>query len=115
MSAAPHTQRAMDDSKPFDQSHAIALYKDIKYGWVHVSGFQPKDDAQYHSDCVRISEPLTVQFAPLTDAEAIHNALAVLDAAEKAAIDDLNRRLAEIKHQRQSLMVLTHFSDAVVS
>jgi hypothetical protein len=97
-----------DTPNPFEQAHPVALYKSLKYGYVHVSAFYGERDAETHSGMVRISEPATVTFKALAHDEAILNALKTLDAEERNARLDLDTRLNEIKQQRASLLALTY-------
>jgi hypothetical protein len=94
---------------PFAQPHAIALYKSLQYGWSSVSQYYgPDKDASYHTGSVRISEPEMVKFTQLANEEAIKNAVGMLDAEELKVLAEMNRRIAEIREQRQGLLAITY-------
>lgn len=98
-----------DKKNPLEQIHKVALYQSLKHGWGHVSTFYGEDDSQYHGeDYVRISEPYEVKFVALTSDEAIQNAVATLDAAERKIRLELQQRLDAIQERRKNLLSLTH-------
>lgn len=105
-----------DTRDPFAQPEKVALYRDLSGGWTHVSRFYGApgiDDANYHYDVVRISEPVEVQFTKLEDKEAIANAISMLDAKEKKILADSYVEVEKIRQQKQSLLALTHQTDVV--
>lgn len=90
--------------KPFEETYQVVLCRSIKYGWIFVLEY----DGGEFTDYVRISEPTAVRFQPLQDDAVIRNAVSALDAAERNARLELERKLAEINEQRAQLLALTH-------
>jgi len=97
---------------PFEKPHAVALYKSLKYGWVSLFDYYGEKDVEFHSDSVRISEPVEVMFRPLENDAVIQGALKTLDEMERQARIELEKKLAEFRNQRASLMALTHQKEA---
>ena len=56
---------------------------------------------------VRISEPVEVNFTSVSNDEVIQKAVATLDAEERQAIDDLNKKVASIRERKQQLLAIT--------
>lgn len=61
----------------------------------------------------RVSEIIEVSFDSVSNDQVIQNAIAALDAAEQKAIEDLNRKIAEIRDQKAQLLALTHQPESV--
>lgn len=94
---------------PLDQPYPLALYRSMKYGSAITLQFFGEKDTHYHGgDMVRISEPVEVRFSALQNEEVIRNAIAACDTAEREARLDLEKRLAEIREQKNQLLALTH-------
>lgn len=74
--------------------------------------FQPLPEGQQRespiSGFVRVSEPVTVQFAPIDNDTMVRNAVEALNAEERKTIDELNTKLAQIRERKQQLLALTH-------
>lgn len=66
------------------------------------------------SGYVRISEPFEVAFTAVSNDEVIQKAVATLDAEERAAIDELNNKVAAIRERKSQLLAIT-FQPEVVS
>ena len=99
---------------PFAEPRQVALYQELSSGWTRISTFYgEKDDASVHCGDVRISEPVTVTFKPLSNNEAISNAVAALDAQEKKLLADTEMALRKIREQKQNFLALTHEPEAV--
>lgn len=98
----------MSTEKPDDMVRPLALYQHITHGWVIECIYYGEDDSKYHADYVRISEPVTVTFAPLRDDSVIENALKMLDEMENAARMDLGEKLGKINESRANFRALTH-------
>lgn len=60
---------------------------------------------------VRVSDPLEVGFTPVDDDSMVRNAVSSLDEQERALLDELNRKLADIKERRNQLLALTYQAD----
>lgn len=63
---------------------------------------------------VRISEPVEVTFTSVSNDEVIQKAVATLDAEERQAIDELNKKVAAIRERKSQLLAIT-FQPEVVS
>jgi hypothetical protein len=99
------------EKDPFAQPYKVALYKELTGGWTHVSHFyegEGVDDATYHGDSVRISEPYAVPFRPLSDEKVVESALKTLAVAEKNLLDEFQQKLNTLKEQRSRFLALTH-------
>jgi len=106
----------MADKDPFAQPHKIALYKELTGGWTHVSAFYEGDgvdDANYHGSSVRISEPISINFQPLSDEKVIEAVLKTIDATEKAERLEFQRKLDALEEQRSRFRALTHQMEVV--
>lgn len=106
----------MNEKDPFAQPFKVALYKELTGGWTHVSSFyEGKDvnDANYHSGSVRISEPIAINFSPLSDEKVIESALQTIDAAELQLRNEFQQKLDELKEQRSRFLALTHQPEVV--
>lgn len=86
----------------------IALYKSLTHNWIMEGTYYGEDDARYHSDYVRISNPVTLTFTPIKDEAVIQNALQTLDGMEHKARMELAKTLAQINQQRSNFLALTH-------
>lgn len=91
---------------PCDESYRVALYRHIHYSWVSV--MQVSESLSGYEDYVPLSESLEVRFAPLNNDTVIQGVVAALDAAEKKAFEDCNKRVAEIREQKAQLLALTY-------
>jgi hypothetical protein len=56
----------------------------------------------------RVSEPLTVSFIALDTNTLVRNAVEALNEEERKTIDELNRKLAQIRDKKSQLLALTH-------
>ena len=101
------------EKDPFAQPYKIALYKELSSGWTHVSHFYGEDDANYHGDSVRISQPVEVPFEPLSDEKVIEAALKTLDATEQNIRVEFQKKLDALNEQRNRFRALTHQPDVV--
>jgi hypothetical protein len=95
---------------PFAEPYQIALCQQIQHGWLTVweliNGKAP-------ADYVRLSEPVTVHFQKVGTEEGIQEALKAIDEMERAARNELNRKLSDFADRRASLLALTHQPDVV--
>lgn len=57
---------------------------------------------------VRISEPVKVDFASAGTEAMVRNAVEALTAQERKVVDELNKKLADIRERKQQLLALTH-------
>lgn len=107
-----------NEKDPFAQPYKIALYRQLSGGYTHVSSFydgKGVDDANYHGDSVRVSEPLAAEFKPLSDPEVIESALKTLDAEEQRMLAEFQKKMDGLKEQRARFLALTHQPSEVVS
>lgn len=56
---------------------------------------------------VRISEPIEVAFTSVSSDEVIQKAVATLDAEERQAIEELNKKVASIRERKSQLLAIT--------
>lgn len=96
-----------------ERSYPLALYRDLEFGYTAVCAFYGENDQRYHSQCVRISEPVELRFHGLASDEVIQNAIATLDAAEQEARVTCEERIARLREQRAGLLALTHQPEVV--
>lgn len=64
-------------------------------------------------ECVRISDPVEVSFAAADNEQVVANAVAALDEAERQAIEDLNKKIAEIRGRKAQFLALSHQPEPV--
>lgn len=62
----------------------------------------------HHREAVRISEPIEMKFTAADNEQVVANAVAALDQAERALLDEMNRKIAEIRGRKAQLLSLTH-------
>jgi len=82
--------------KPEEQIRTIALYQHIESGTIIVSTYYAED---YGTLYARVSEPLTVTFAPRAASEVMAAAVAAIDAQILTAqqnVRQLEQRKAEL-------------------
>lgn len=56
----------------------------------------------------RVSEVMEIRLQPLSNDEVVQNAVAALDEAEREALEELNKKLSEIRGRKAQLLALTH-------
>lgn len=61
---------------------------------------------------VRISEPVEVSFAAIDDDTVVRNAVEALNEEERRTLDELNKKLSDIRGRKNQLLALTHHTDA---
>lgn len=98
----------MSDETKDPMTVTIALYRSLTHNWIMESNYYGKDDARFHSEYVRISEPLTITFAPIADDSVIQNAIEMLNGMEQKARLELAQKLHHIDGQRAQFLALTH-------
>lgn len=96
---------SFDTKGPFAQPYQIALCQDIQSGWLTVWELR---NGRLPAEYVRLSEPVTVQFQKVGTEEGIREALKAIDELERAARNELNRKLSDFADRRASLLALTH-------
>lgn len=107
------------------KSRNVALYANLDGSWAYVSEVDYIDyDEHYQTlpegqrrerqkrDMVRVSEPIEVRLVAVSDDTAIENAIKSLDEAERAAIAELNDKIAKIRGQKAQLLSLTHQTES---
>lgn len=60
---------------------------------------------------VRISEPVKIQFAAISNDTIVRNAVESLNEEERKVIAELNNKLADIRDRKNQLLALTHQKD----
>lgn len=98
------------DKDPFAEPYQIALCQDIQHGWLTV---WEMTNGRVPSSYVRLSEPATVHFKKVGTEEGIQEALKAIDELERAARNELNRKLSDFADRRASLLALTHQTEGV--
>jgi hypothetical protein len=61
-----------------------------------------------HTESVRVTEPVRVQFSGIGQKEMVTNAIESLGQQEQKLRAELNAKLAEIKERKNQLLALTH-------
>lgn len=113
-----------DTKNHFAAPKTVALYMEMSgalqgYVWVREVNYASYDEQynplpegekreKHDKTCVRISEPVEVAFAAANNDQVVANAVAALDEAERQAIEDLNKTLAEIRSKKAQFLALTH-------
>jgi hypothetical protein len=95
-----------NDTDPFAEPRQIALCQHIEHGWFTV--WELRDDGKAPINYVRISEPVTVSFQKVNATEGVQDALQAIDEMERAARNELGRKLSEFADRRASLLALTY-------
>lgn len=96
---------------PLERTYKVALYQYLASGYGGgVMVFDRGDHDKPMSDYARISQVVEVSFAGLSNDEAIQNAVAALNEAERQAVNELNRRITDIRTRKAKLLALTHDS-----
>lgn len=101
----------------------VALYANLDGSWCYVSEvdyvthdehYVPLPEGQLRErpkrDMIRVSEPVEVTLTAVSDDTVIENAIKSLDEAERAALSELNEKIAKIRGQKAQLLALTHQS-----
>lgn len=99
----------------------VALYASIDSNYVSTwdvpyerydEFYNPLPDGQLRElpirNMVRITEPVEVQFRPISNDEAVAKAVESLNETERDLRRELNQKLAEIAEKRNQLLALTH-------
>jgi len=102
------------------KQRSVALYANLTMDFVTINEVRLVDyDAQYKplhegerrelpwTSYVRISEPVEVAFAPISNDEMIQQAVSALDTEERGVIEELNTKLASIRERKQQLLAIT--------
>lgn len=109
------------------QPRKLALYRYLgEHVWYAVfeiphsnydEQYQPLPDGQQrelpHDGYARITEPLEVAFTACTNDAVIQQAVDSLNAMERKAIEELNKKIAQIRQQKAQLLALTHQQETV--
>lgn len=120
----------MNETKEhFAKPRKVALYMHMSgalQGWVHVAEVRYVDyDEHYQTlpggqqrekqdaGSVRISQPLEIAFTAADNEQVVANAVAALDEAERQAIEDLNKKLADIRGRKAQFLALSHQPETV--
>jgi len=94
---------------PFAETYRLALCQEIKHGWFTV--WPLNSDGNVPHEYVRISEPVDIVFQKVNSTEGVQQALKAIDAMEREARNELNRKLSVFSDRRASLLALTHESE----
>lgn len=111
-----------DFKEAFVAPRMVALYAFIgEHTWFSVfevaysnldERYQPLPEGQRREvpmdNYVRISEPVKVDFASIGTGDMVRNAVDALNAHERKVIDELNKKLADIRERKHQLLALTH-------
>lgn len=92
----------------------IALYKHVQHGWIMEHKYYGETDAEYYAGYVRITDVETITFKPISDESVVHNALAMLDGAEKKMRLEFGEKLAQLQQQRANFLALTHSPEVAI-
>lgn len=95
----------MDAKDPFDKTYQIALGQNIEHGWFTVWVLPMP------GNYVRVSKPVTITFSKDDNDEVVQEAMKAIDALEREARSELNRKLSEFADRRASLLALTYQPD----
>lgn len=100
---------------------ALYLYMGTSNPWITVNEVRYVDRDEHwnklpdgelreetSADMARISEPAEIKFKAVDSDAQVQNAVAALDAAERAVIAELNQKIAEIRGRKAQLLALTH-------
>jgi hypothetical protein len=104
------------------KSREVALYAHLSHHtWfavfeVSYSEFdecsRPLDEGQRREitmdSYVRISEPVKINFTGIDNETMVRNAVEALNAEERKLIDEMNKKLADLREQKNQLMALTY-------
>lgn len=94
----------------FASTYRVALCQSVQTGIALVVRIDSNGKAL--PGYVQISEARDLQFSPLADDAVIQNAVAEIDATERALRNELARKLAELNERRAQLLSLTHQPEA---
>jgi hypothetical protein len=94
---------------PFAEPHQIALCQSIDLGYLTVWELR---DGKTPSGYVRLSEPVAVTFTKVNKTEGVQEALQAINEMERAARNELSRKLSEFADRRASLLALTYQPEA---
>ena len=91
--------------KEEDLTVAIALYQS-KYNTISPS--EADGWMEDNEDYVRLTEPVTVTFKSLSDADVLAARVAMLDAQIKEVRARLTQKVNGLEEQKQRLLAITH-------
>lgn len=111
-----------DINKEVARPRKLALYMRMnEHAWYTVWEVQYTDRDEHYTKLpegewreqpmegyVRITEPMTVNFTAIGSEEIVQRAVESLNAEERAAIEDLNKKIASIRDRKNQLLALTH-------
>jgi len=93
--------------------YSVAEVQFSNYG----PNYQPLPDGEVREmpreNFTRVSDLLEITFQPLSNDEVVQNAVAALNEAERKTIEELNKKLMEIRGRKAQLLALTYSPETV--
>lgn len=113
---------AVDIKGAIAKPRKVALYAQMsEHAWFAIFEVTYSDYDEHHTKLpdgerrerpmegfVRISEPVTLKFTAIDDDAIVQKAVESLDAEERNAIEELNKKIAGIRERKSQLLALTH-------